>query len=226
MAKLIMRLGHQGVDAVTEVNRALLDLSLREHKKITLDIDATFCASQHKAAQWSYKKATGYMPMVGHIAETGQVLDTDFRAGNVAPAARNVEFIKQCEAALPGSVVLGSLRIDAAGYQINILDDCIKRGIEFAIRAVMSPALKTLIKEASDWEPLVDRKGKKVQGEETTRLVHSMEESKHAFEVVIQRKPARGQQQLPLEGCLENCAEELHHKPKSNHRDLLQAALY
>ncbi|SFV87965.1 hypothetical protein MNB_SUP05-SYMBIONT-5-578 [hydrothermal vent metagenome] len=33
-------------------------------------------------AQWTYtiyKKHKGYMPMVGHIAQTGQIVATDFR---------------------------------------------------------------------------------------------------------------------------------------------------
>jgi len=41
------------------------------------------------------------MPMVGHIAETGQVVACDFRVGNAAPARENFEFIQQCERSLP-----------------------------------------------------------------------------------------------------------------------------
>ena len=37
------------------------------------------------------------MPIVGHLAENGLVIYAEFRQGNVAPAARNLEFIKQCE---------------------------------------------------------------------------------------------------------------------------------
>jgi len=60
--------------------------------------------------------------MVGHIAETGQIVAVDFRAGNIAPAANNFEFIQQCEASLPEGVFVKRLRIDAAGYQAHILD--------------------------------------------------------------------------------------------------------
>ncbi|MFT5606639.1 MAG: hypothetical protein ACI9PZ_000435 [Parvicella sp.] len=52
----------------------------------------------HKAdAQWTYNKSKGFMPMVGHIAETGHVVAVDFRKGNVPPAQDNLAFIKQCE---------------------------------------------------------------------------------------------------------------------------------
>jgi ribonuclease PH len=33
--------------------------------------------------------------MVGHI-NNGYVIDVDFRDGNIAPADKNLEFIKQC----------------------------------------------------------------------------------------------------------------------------------
>jgi hypothetical protein len=41
----------------------------------------------------------GYMPMVGHIAQTGQIVATDFRAGNVSPNTDNfgfINFFKPC----------------------------------------------------------------------------------------------------------------------------------
>ncbi len=195
----LRRLGDEGVKALTEVNRQVLALSLHRCKTVTLDIDATLSASQHRTAEWTYKKCTGYMPMVGHIAETGQVVATDFRAGNVAPAAENLEFIKQCEGALPEGTSVKYLRIDAAGYQCAILDDCVAREIEFAVRAKMSSALRQLIEQAKDWQPLLNRKGEPIEGQMTTRVVHAMSKSQHAFNVVIQRKLIKGQQCLLVE---------------------------
>ena len=39
--------------------------------------------------------------MVGHIAQTGQIVATDFKAGNVLPNTDNLSFIKICQNALP-----------------------------------------------------------------------------------------------------------------------------
>ncbi len=36
---------------------------------------------QDDEAQWTYNKRKAFMPMVGHIAETGQIVDVDFRQG-------------------------------------------------------------------------------------------------------------------------------------------------
>jgi len=69
----------------------------------------------HKnTAKYSYKGLPGYMPMVGHI-NGGYVVDVDFRDGNVAPADKNLEFIKQCIMQLPIGRKIDRVRIDSAG---------------------------------------------------------------------------------------------------------------
>jgi len=201
MGDWLRRMGQQGVNAVTEMNRVLLKTALHHCQEVTLDIDATLSASHNKSAKWTYKKCKGYMPMVGHIAETEQIVATDFREGNVAPATDNLAFIKQCKAALPTGVTIKYLRVDAAGYQAAILDDCINQDVQFAIRAKMTSTLKQLIaQQASDqWQPLPGRDGLETKGEMTCRVVHTMQESQHPFTVIVQRKRLKGQQALNLE---------------------------
>jgi len=41
------------------------------------------------------------MPIVGHLAENGLVVYDEFRQGNVALSAKNLEFIKHCERQIP-----------------------------------------------------------------------------------------------------------------------------
>ncbi len=77
-----------GFDGLKDTMRYLNELSLHRKKRVTLDIDATLTASANKNAKWTYKKVKGYMPMVGHIAETGMIVAVDFRDGNVSPFAR------------------------------------------------------------------------------------------------------------------------------------------
>ncbi len=72
-------------DAWVKVNKALLQSALHRFKKVTLDIDATEIVAHKAEAQWTYRKNRGFMPMVGHIAQTGQIVAVDFRQGNVAP---------------------------------------------------------------------------------------------------------------------------------------------
>ncbi len=53
------------------------------------------------AAAFTYQGEQGYMPMIGHLPEAGIVIHDEFRAGDIAPATQNLEFIKACEARLP-----------------------------------------------------------------------------------------------------------------------------
>ena len=105
-----------------KVNKAVLKAALHRCKKVTLDIDATEIVAHKAQAQWTDNKRKGFMPMVGHVAETGQIVDIDFRQGTVPPAQGNLAFIKQCQQSLPEGCAVGALRIDAAGYQTKIIE--------------------------------------------------------------------------------------------------------
>ena len=72
----LRRMGNdnQSFAAWNEVNKAVLKAALHQRKGITLDIDATEVIANKADAQWTYKKNKGYMPMVGHVAEVGQIV--------------------------------------------------------------------------------------------------------------------------------------------------------
>ena len=64
----------ESFSALQEVNKIILKSALHQCKGITLDIDATEIVANKADAKWTYNKNQGYMPMVGHIAETGQIV--------------------------------------------------------------------------------------------------------------------------------------------------------
>ena len=199
----LRRLGNdrQSFSAWTQVNKAVLKVALHRRKGITLDIDATEVVSNKADAQWTYKKNKGYMPMVGHIAEIGQIVACDFRSGNASPAKENLEFIQQCEHSLPDGCFVQSLRIDAAGYQKKIIEYCDRKIIRYAIRAKSSAALKAQIDALTeaDWAPLLDKKGNPIIGQHTTRMAHWISDYEKPFTLIIQRKRIHGQVELDLE---------------------------
>ncbi len=166
----LRRLGkdNQGIKALQKVNKTVLKATLNHCKNITLDIDASEVIANKANAQWTYKKHKGYMPIIGHIAQTGQIVATNFRAGNVSPAKDNLDFIKISQDALPKGTNIKKLRIDAAGYQASIIDYCFEHNIEFSIRAKMCQSLKDiLVDKDNQWQPLVDKKGKAIDGQAT-----------------------------------------------------------
>ena len=186
--------------ALVKVNKAVLKAALHRCKKVTLDIDATEIVAHKVQAQWTYNKRKGFMPMVGHVAETGQIADVDFRQGNVPPAKGNLAFIKQCQQSLPEGCAVGALRIDAAGYQTKIIEYCDTEGIEYAIRAKTSAAMRAQIAavSASDWMPFHDKKGEAVSGQDTYRTSFCIGEYEKPFTLIIQRTAVIGQTSLDL----------------------------
>ena len=199
----LRRVGNQPQiqDAWVKVNTALLQSALHRCKKVTLDIDATEIIAHKADAQWTYNKNKGFMPMVGHIAETGQVVGVDFRQGNVPPAQDNLAFIQQCQQSLPEGCALKALRIDAAGYQTKIIEYCDTQGIEYAIRAKTSAAMRAQIDVASDsdWQPLLDKQGEPISDQSTYRTSFCIGDYEKAFTLVIQRTVLKGQASLDLD---------------------------
>ena len=193
---------HQTVNKASEgVNKVLLKSALHNCKKITLDIDATEIIASKVNAKWTYKSNQGYMPMVGHIAQTGQVVACDFRKGNQSPNSENLEFIIQCQHALPDGCTVHNLRIDAAGYQIKILKHCDDKGIFYTIRAVMSRAIKEAINTTTeaDWQPMINKKGEAIKGQDTFRTVHCIGDYEKPFTLIIQRKRIKGQGEIEFD---------------------------
>ena len=147
------------------------------------------------------QKNKGFMPMVGHIAETGQIVAVDFREGNVSPAKDNFGFIKQCQQALPEGCTLKALRIDAAGYQAKIIEYCDQQSIQYAIRAKTSASMKAQIKAVNDadWQPFLDKRGQLVSDQDTFRTSFCIGGYKKAFTLIIQRTVIKGQVDLELD---------------------------
>jgi len=147
--------------------------------------------------------------MVGHIAQTGQIVAADFREGNVPPVQDNLAFIRQCQQSLPEGCILNALRIDSAGYQTKIIEYCDEHGIDYAIRAKSSASMRAQFEAASDsdWQPLIDKKGEPINGEDTYRTSFCIGDYEKAFTLIVQRKAIQGQANLELES--ENNADEL-----------------
>ncbi len=176
-------------NVLPEVNRQLLQASLGTRDPVTLDIDATVIHAKKKTADRTYKGKRGFTPMVGHIAETGQVLHAELRKGNVPPSARNVEFFKHCIEALPEGVRVAKFRADAASCQAAVINLCREQGARFAIRARMSRNVRALIAEIpeSEWQPVVHEDGSLSETGFLARTWHAMDKTPEAFCLVVQK---------------------------------------
>lgn len=154
----------------------------------TLDIDATQIVAEKEAAKFTYKGERGYMPIVGHLAENGLIIGEEFREGNDAPGARNLQFIRYCAGQMPKGRRIARLRADSAAYQADIINWCQqeeKRPVLFAIGADLDAAVKA---EIASLPPEV---WDQYQDGHITETVHTMNRTKKAFRLIVIRRPAQ-----------------------------------
>jgi hypothetical protein len=152
-------------------------------KGYTLDIDATGILAEKQSAKMTYKGYKGYMPMVGHLSENGLVVGDEFRAGNQAPAARNLQFIKYCIRQLPKGKRIKALRADSAAYQASIINYCEGNGIEFAIGGDLDEAVLNAIKSIPEQDWRAYKTG------HIAETVHCMNKTDKAFRLIVIRRP-------------------------------------
>lgn len=173
-----------GLEGLAKVNRRLLKGALKKErvKGYTLDIDATGIEAEKESAKMTYKGYTGYMPMVGHLAENGLVVGDEFREGNDSPGSRNLKFLKYCERQMPKGKKIQAFRSDSAAYQAKVINYCQGNGIEYAIGGDLDQAVKGVITTMKDeeWHPY--------QNGFIGETVHCMNETKEAFRLVVIRR--------------------------------------
>jgi len=176
-----------GLDGLEQARRRFLKRALKYDgiKGYTLDIDATGIEAQKASAAMTYKGFSGYMPIVGNLAENGLVVGDEFREGNQSPGSRNLEFIKYCIQQMPTSKRIKALRADAASYQADIINFCYEQDTEFAIGADLDEAVVRAIKSLPEceWAPY--------RGGHIAETVHCMNRTQKAFRLIVVRRPCQ-----------------------------------
>jgi hypothetical protein len=171
-----------GSAGLERANRGVFRRLLRNHegKDATLDIDATQIEAEKREAHYTYKGGKGCMPMVGHVL--GLVAGYEFREGNAAPAAGNLEFLQACERNMPNGKKITAVRADSAAYQAEIFNWCEATGKVFAIGADQNAAVKAAIAAIPDAEWKTFRDG------EIAETVHCMNKTDKAFRLIVMRR--------------------------------------
>jgi len=180
----------EGLPGLGKVRRLVVRRALKRDTttEYTLDMDATQIVAEKEEAKMTYKGERGYMPIVGHLAENGLIIGEEFRQGNEAPAARNLEFIKYCADQMPSGKRITNIRADSAAYQADIINWCQqgdKARVLFAIGADLDAGVRTAIVGMSPeaWSPYQDG--------HIAETVHTMNRTKEAFRLIVIRRPAQ-----------------------------------
>jgi hypothetical protein len=139
-----------GPAGLQRVNRCVFRRLLRRDERMhyTLDIDATQIVAEKREAHTTCKGEKGWPGMsavAGHVAELALVAGYEFREGNPAPAAGNLEFLQACERNMPKGKKIAAVRAGSAAYQAAIFNWCEETGKVFAIGADQDVAVKAAI---------------------------------------------------------------------------------
>jgi hypothetical protein len=164
-----------------------------DSKPLTLDVDATIIESDKGDGQTAYDGTVGYHPMLGFLSDgRGQPCCSyvKFRPGNASPQTGIEEAITHTlELVKKEGRSLGYFRSDSAAYQSDVVDLLDGEGVDYTITADLDEAVRKAIRAIPEgsWQPLEDRDGFKT-GREISETVHTMNDSDHAFRLVVWRK--------------------------------------
>lgn len=180
--------GQAGLVGLGHVRDALTVRILRRDgvTAYTLEMDATLLEAEKREAQWSYQGVKGYMPLLGFLAETPVCLFEEFREGNASPGAGHVAFYRACKSRMPADKRIAYFRADSASYQAELINELEADTVCWAITADQDTAVKAAMATlpAAAWaEP------ERGCGYQVAETVHTMEQTKEAFRLVIKRTP-------------------------------------
>jgi hypothetical protein len=162
-------------------------------EKLTLDVDATIIEADKGDGEMAYDGTVGYQPMLGFLSDGRRrpcCSFVKFRPGNASPQVDIEEAITRTLGLVEETGrSLGYFRSDSAGYQSDVIDLLDGEKISYTITADQDEAVQRAtqaIPEGS-WDDFLDRDGFKT-GREVSETVHTMNDSDHAFRLVVWRK--------------------------------------
>lgn len=173
------------------VNRYLSKqtVKLTEEQEFTMDTDATLIETEKKCAAKTYEGYTAFSALTSYLAEIGLCVRSDYRNGNEQAGTGIEEHIEET-VRLVESVGkrVKYFRSDSAGYKADVFNLCVDKKITFTITADQDVAVMGAIKAIDNgkWQPLLEEDGTKTDREYAT-TVHSMDKTKAAFTLIVQR---------------------------------------
>jgi len=195
IGKYIKRETQSKVVGIQRASRAIAERVLRADERLdyTLDADAFEIISEKGEAEKNYKGNTGYMPMAAFISELDVCIASEFRAGNINPATRNLEIIEESvKAVREMGKEIKRIRLDSAGYQAEITNYCEEESIKYTITGRKDSSVLGSIGQIKHWE--------KFENQEVGETIHCMQAGNEAFRLIVLRRRVCGQLPLGLQG--------------------------
>lgn len=141
----LRRFTSKKLDRLLRVNDEVVAEAIRESKlgRLTIDVDGSV-VSTGMQADWAFRgynphhrKVPSYFPITAYEAQTGQILRTRNRPGNVHDGKAGVGFLKEIFAQIDrtlGKDYLLEFRMDGAFFREDVVKLLESRGAEYAIK--------------------------------------------------------------------------------------------
>jgi len=209
------------LEGLEQVNRALM-ASVQRYaptKEATLDTDATIQETHKRQALYCYKGYRAYQPLSVRWAETGLMVRSEFRDGNVPAGYDLLRVLKEALEALPEGIERVRVRSDTAGYQHDVLrfmatgDEGQRQVIEFTVSCDVTPQFRQAVTEVPEcgWRPVVRRDGVRHEWAEVVyvpnKIAYSKRDPTYRYLAIRERleqgvlegmEPEAGQLPLPF----------------------------
>lgn len=140
----LKRFSHRTIAALARAALVPAAFALKRLKTATIDIDSSLIESDKENAAFTYKKFSGYNPMLAWCPEAEIFLACLFRNGNASPQSHILETLKYCRDKFNKDTHL-RFRSDSAGYQLKIMEYCATQGIDFTITADLDAGVRGVI---------------------------------------------------------------------------------
>lgn len=186
----LKRFSHRTIAALARAALVPAAFTLKQLKTATIDIDSSLIESDKENAAFTYKKFSGYNPMLAWCPEADIFLSCLFRNGNASPQSHILETLKYCQGKFKDGTQL-RLRSDSAGYQLKIMDYCAAQSVDFTITADLDTSVRDVIAEIpkKDWRLMI-KDGETILFAETVHApgVTNLRKKLPAFRLIVTRK--------------------------------------
>lgn len=169
------------------LNKIIINKSKMD--EFTLDTDATDIENKKLGHEINYKGIPCHSVLLSFLPELDLCVADDYRAGATHASIGILNQIESVHTLLTGlKKKLKYFRSDSGAYQSDIIELCFKKEVIFTITADQNSSVKDDIEsiQNNEWKPLYDKDGFKTEREYAS-TVHTMNNSKNSFTLIVQR---------------------------------------
>ncbi len=165
VGRWLRRFSRKHVERLVRVNEEVVAEAIQRARlrRLTIDVDGSVISTGQKV-QWAFRgfnphhrKVPSYYPITAYEAQTGQILRTKNRPGNIHDGKASLGFLRDLLAQIRRSVGarhIVEFRMDGAFFRRDVISWFEAQGVEYAMRVPFFTwaGLKELIQQRRRWK--------------------------------------------------------------------------